>query len=199
MADRHDARLPSSRWAHDALWEGRVAARVESGGDAARGLLADAVGEGLVAGAEGLVVGAGGEVRHGQVAGSGADQAVVLLDAPDGLAGPGDVGGELPRAAVVADAVDDEMDVLLVGVAMGDDHDLAAVEAHAAEDAVDGLVPLLGSEVPARQCRPPHLGAGTGPWWIKASPPAVGRQEGRSQGDPEDTASMSNRVVSGPA
>src|SRR6202023_4155205 len=41
-------------------------------------------------------------------------------------------------------------DVLMIGVAMGDDQRLVAAEAKAHEDLVDCLVPLLGIEVVAR-------------------------------------------------
>src|SRR6202166_3821921 len=115
-------------------------------GEDVAGLLADAVGQGLDAGAHRLADGAGVDVGGRLVAGR-AGPAVVDFDAGDGLVGVHHVAEGAPGAAVVADAVDDDVDVLVVGVAVGEEDRLVVGEAHACENAAGGVLPLLAGEV----------------------------------------------------
>ena len=115
-------------------------------GEDVAGLLADAVGQGRDAGAHRLADGAGVEVG-GRLVAAGAAQAVLDLDGGDGFVGVDHVAEGSPGAAVVADAVDDDVDVLVVGVAVGEEDGLVVGEAHAGEDAAGGLLPLLAGEV----------------------------------------------------
>src|ERR1700687_2335159 len=115
-------------------------------GEDRAGLLADAVSQELDAGAHGLAVGAGAEVGRRLFA-AGADQVVVDLDAGDGFVGLRHVAEGAPGEAVVADAVDDDVDVLLLGVAVGDEDRLVVGEAHGGEDPAGGVLPLLAGEV----------------------------------------------------
>src|ERR1700687_5493026 len=103
-------------------------------------------GSGREAGAHRLADGAGVEVG-GRLVAAGAAQAVLDLDGGDGFVGVDHVAEGSPGAAVVADAVDDDVDVLVVGVAVGEEDGLVVGEAHAGEDAAGGLLPLLAGEV----------------------------------------------------
>jgi len=96
---------------------------------------------------QGLLVGARGELRGGQVADAVGDQAVGQLDAPYGVADLIDVVVPVPRRAVVAGAVDDDVDMLIGRVTVSDDQRLMTAEAQPAEHLVDSLVPLLGAEM----------------------------------------------------
>jgi hypothetical protein len=79
-------------------------------------------------------------------------QAEVALDLGDGSAGLHHVAERLPDPAVVADAVDHDVDVLAGRVAVGDEQRPVVGEAHAVEHAVDRLAPTArgsGARPPA--------------------------------------------------
>jgi hypothetical protein len=60
------------------------------------------------------------------------------------------VGLGVPRPAVVSHPIDDNMDVLAVGVAMGEEDGLMLGKSHPGEDSIGGGVPLFLAQVLAR-------------------------------------------------